>query len=70
MKFKRESLTAKEHDTTVIPANDYADPSVMKLFLLKTKDHISTFKSVMRNFEIEMVNVLLFFFIKKIMTKG
>jgi hypothetical protein len=58
MTFKdssKNALVAKKHDVSIIASNVYADPSVMRLLILKTKDHVSSFKNVMRNFDIEMV---------------
>jgi hypothetical protein len=65
MKFKNSSqnvLTSKKHEVSTIASNVYSDPSVMKLLILKTKDHISSFKNVMRNFDIEMVIIGLTFY--------
>jgi hypothetical protein len=59
MKFREKtSGSVKEHDTSVISSNSYADSSVMSLLLLKRKDHVPAFESIMKHFEIEMVNIV------------
>lgn len=51
------TTTSNNYDVIVVSSNVYTDTSVLELLVLKTKDHISSFKNVMKNFEIEMVNI-------------
>lgn len=52
-----KSRKSGEHDVCVIQSDDYLNPSVSELIVLKEKDHIPSFKTVMKSFEIEMVKI-------------
>jgi hypothetical protein len=44
-----------EHELREIQGNDYAHPSVRRVLLLKSDDHILFFEDVMKDFKVEMV---------------
>lgn len=70
MKTRTKSFGDKEYDVTVIPSSSYAESLKMGRVMLKKKDHIATFKTVMKNFDIEMViRLALFFPLRKKFTK-
>jgi hypothetical protein len=46
---------AHQKSSKLILSTDYSNPQIWRLLLLKTADHIPTFKTVMEPFAIEMV---------------
>jgi hypothetical protein len=54
--FPNSPPVVHDYDTFQISTTDYSNQSILQLFVLKIEDHMSTFKTVMESFDVEMVN--------------